>query len=348
MNESVSIINSDGKVLLFSLNDFINLIVKGDCCFICGASPDHKPFNNEHVIPDWILRRFNLYNRQMRLPNETYINYGKYTVPCCQDCNSDLGKIIETPISNLLKKSYVEIIDAINKDHSIIYELFRWMCLMHIKTHLKDTTLLMERDKRKGAGMIGDYHAWEELHHIHCIARSHYTKAKIDYKVYGTMFFFPALVVNELDRFDYIDSLAGKVVMVQLDAFVMIAVLDDACAAYNVFLNQIKKITCQLNPFQLREIVAHLFYINTHLKYRPKFYSTFNGIGYEINVDIPDTLEIEEDLEGVPTLGEILYYYVKGMLPPDIPNREQVLNEVKQGKRSYLFNNEGNFMPSIS
>jgi hypothetical protein len=42
---------------------FIEDICLGDCCFICGAKPDEKPFNNEHILPDWVLRRYDLFAR---------------------------------------------------------------------------------------------------------------------------------------------------------------------------------------------------------------------------------------------------------------------------------------------
>jgi hypothetical protein len=43
-----SIIDETGKVLFFSTNRFIDDICLGDCCFICGAKPGQKPFNNDN------------------------------------------------------------------------------------------------------------------------------------------------------------------------------------------------------------------------------------------------------------------------------------------------------------
>lgn len=56
--KSKSIYDSYGKIIQFSYEDYIANIVKGNCCFICGAEPGSKPFNSEHVIPHWILRHF--------------------------------------------------------------------------------------------------------------------------------------------------------------------------------------------------------------------------------------------------------------------------------------------------
>ena len=52
-----TVINGKGEIVFFGLKHFLDDIVKGDCCFICGAKPGSKQFNDEHIIPDWILRK---------------------------------------------------------------------------------------------------------------------------------------------------------------------------------------------------------------------------------------------------------------------------------------------------
>lgn len=342
--ENSTIVNSKGQIIFFSLERFIKEIAKGDCCFICGASPTDKEFNNEHIIPDWVLRRFGLYNNQITLPNGTYIPYRQYTVPCCQDCNSQLGKEIETPVSQLLSHSYKEIIEKINLDKNLVYLIFRWISLIYLKTHLKDKFLPVYRDKRKGDEKIGDNHVWEEIHHIHCIARSHYTKAKINLSVFGTIFIFPVLDLEEFDSFDYIDSLDGKVVMVQIGDFCIVAVLDDACAGFTLFQNMFMKITGPLSPFQTREIVSHLNYINIHLKERPTFYSSFTGDGsFEINANVPKQVELIDRENELISIGELLHFYVKDMIN-DFDGKNDILESIRSGKRRYLFNENGEFI----
>ena len=66
-----SIVGEDGKILFFSLKRFRRDIVEGNCCFICGISPAKTQFNDEHVIPDWILKEFSLHNKLVTLPNSS-------------------------------------------------------------------------------------------------------------------------------------------------------------------------------------------------------------------------------------------------------------------------------------
>lgn len=341
--ESKTIINSKGQILFFGLRHFLNDVVNGNCCFICGSNPEIKPFNDEHVIPDWILRKFNLYNQTITLPNNTRIKYGQYKIPCCQDCNTELGRIYETPISKLLSKSYSEICEEIKKDNTIIELLFKWLSLIFLKTHLKDKMLLSSQDTRFDNGYIGDSHYWEDMHHIHCICRSHYSGAKIDPKVFGTILILPAIKLGRFE-FDYVDSQAGKALMLQLDDFCIIAVLNDSGAAYNMFEEAISKFSAPLSPFQLREVVAHLNFININLKERPIYKSVINSnVGYEIIVELPETFHlVEEDLR-IAKPGEFLRYYVKDMIG-DIEEKEKVLDEIEKGKRNYLFDENGNFI----
>jgi hypothetical protein len=326
---------ANDKTAYFGYHDFMEDIIKGDNCFICGCSPLSKEFNNEHIIPDWILRKFNLHDEHITLPNGTYIRYGQYKVPCCKECNSDLGKLVETPISNCLSTSYDELVREIKADNSIIPQLFIWMCLLYIKTHLKDTTLLQNRDKRKEAGNIGDHFDWSEMHHVHCMSRVYHTGAIVNEQVYGSILILPALSIGEEPQFDYMDSAAAQAAMIQVGDICIISVLNDSCASQSVFSNLLEKISGPLTPFQLKEIFVHMVYINLHLRERPKYLSTISERGYEIEVTLPEKLEILPEKEQIISLGELLFFYMDKFISEDMPEREQFLHSIREGKRRY-------------
>src|SRR5205823_2871161 len=101
-----SFLDGDGKVIVFSPERFVRDIGEGQCCFICGAAPGTRPFNAEHVIPNWVLSAHGLHTRNISLPNETGFSYGRYTIPCCKECNSLMSEELETPISRLVASGY--------------------------------------------------------------------------------------------------------------------------------------------------------------------------------------------------------------------------------------------------
>ena len=101
MNESFSptVINLEGKVIAFGAERFLSDVLGGGCCCICGEKRDDKPFNDEHVIPDWLQRAAKLHAQKITLPNGTPFPYGQYKVPCCVDCNSLYGKELEERVA---------------------------------------------------------------------------------------------------------------------------------------------------------------------------------------------------------------------------------------------------------
>src|SRR5579859_1321856 len=101
-----SFLDETGKVIYFSIQRFVNDICEGNCCFICGKKPDEVAFNEEHVLPDWLLRKYNLHNRQITLPNLRGYTYSQYKIPCCVPCNTLMGETFETPISALVSQGY--------------------------------------------------------------------------------------------------------------------------------------------------------------------------------------------------------------------------------------------------
>jgi hypothetical protein len=343
-NISRSIINSKGEILFFGLEDFIKNIVENNYCFICGANPNFKKFNDEHIIPDWILKKYKLHSQKITLPNGTKINYGHYKVSCCQECNTELGKTYELPISKLLNKSYHDICDELKKNPSIFKILFKWMALIYLKTHLKDNSFLLERDKSKKSGFIADNYYWQDMHHIHCIARSHYTKAKIDENVYGTVLILPALKIGNRENFDYVDSETAKSVLLQLNEFSIIVVLNDSSFSYTMFKEFIDKIEGPLSSFQLREILAHLNYININLKERPVYQSNIKSDGnYYITSIIPEDICLIEEGKRISSPGEFLKLYVHELIG-NIDNRETIINEIGEGKRNFLIDKKGQFI----
>jgi hypothetical protein len=168
--------SNDGRVLYFSIERFAKDIGEGDSCFICGARSGTKEFNEEHVIPKWILRRYDLFNHKIRLPNRRETTYGGYTLPCCRDCNSLMAETFETPLSGLLE-NYLRA-RTLAEAPEIQRLLFNWLVLIFLKIHLKDRLLPLHLDRRQGTEKIASVYAWDQLHHLHCVARSFYTNAE--------------------------------------------------------------------------------------------------------------------------------------------------------------------------
>ena len=264
-----TIVGDDGRILLMSCQRFIDEIVMGDACFVCGASPKNKTFNDEHVIPRWILRRFGLFDKQITLPTGERRHYRGYRVPCCVDCNSLLGKTVETPVSQLLDGDYEAV--ARRLDEPALRLLFTWLSLLFFKIHLKDRSVRLHKDPRLGLEAVGDAYDWGDMHHLHAVARSPYTRASLLPEVIGSLQVYE--ITGELthDGWDYLDFTFDQTVIVRIGRIGIVATLNDSTAAESAWSDRLDVIDAPISELQLREIGAMFALANRDLIDRPVF-----------------------------------------------------------------------------
>jgi hypothetical protein len=336
-----SVLDRNGKIIFFSVEGFISDIATGDCCFICGAQRTSVPFNDEHVLPNWILRRFGLHGRTIEIPNHTNFRYAGMTIPCCVTCNTEMGEVFEDPMSELFGGG-LEAVSKYLKERGP-WDLFRWMGLIFLKAHLKNKYLNYHRDSRKGDMKIAELHSWEELHHLHCVARSFHSGAKLAPEVLGSLCVFPAKVRPHFEGFDFIDLTAAQTMLLCIGDVAVIAVFNDSQAALSVAHEDFdRKIGGPLSPLQLRELAARLASVNLQVEPRTRFFSDIDAIAedYWIRAERPDQVHLpawDDDLHGA-----IMHALTKDMVR-EISNGEEILNLVKTGRYTFLTTPEGAF-----
>lgn len=266
-----SFLDHSGKVLFFSKDRFVNDICLGRCCFICGAQPGSKVFNDEHVIPEWVLRKFNLFNRTITLPNGGAVKYGRFKVPCCQDCNSLMGRQIEERISKVVNAGPEAVQKHIADGNGL--EFFVWLGLIFLKVHLKDREFRIHQDLREPDDKIGDLHDWQALHHMHCLVRCFVNGATLEKEVFGSLGAFAAKTEGWREEFDYGDIVDAQTMLLRLGNVVLITTFNDACGAINGAMPRLEKIEGPLSEIQAREVMVDFAFMNLSLKERPRFYT---------------------------------------------------------------------------
>lgn len=341
-----SIINSEGQVIYFSLERFKTDICNGNCCFICGCAPGSKPFNDEHILPDWLLRRFDLHHKAIGLPNETIFRYDQYKIACCAECNALMGKRIEEPISKLISCGYETFTKALSeRGHEF---LFVWMALIFLKTHLKDRNFRTERDLRKASEPISEMYEWGHLHHLHSIARSFYINAEISPDVLGSFLVIPVRSeIPEEDAFDYGDLYAAQTMLLKMNDIGIVTVFNDSCGAINRLEHTLSRIRGAVSSMQLRELMTELACINLHIKQRPVFRTqTYDYISRpQIVADVPDKVELNEFR---PALRGQLMRHVLGKridrIEPAGITKEEFIAGIESGHWTFLFDKDGEFI----
>jgi len=335
-----SVLDRDGRTLLFSLPRFISDIAEGDDCFICGAKRGNVLFNDEHILPDWILRHYKLHDRTIILPNGTEFRYGQFTIPCCTACNNTMGLQFEKPIREMFAKGPQALSQELRSNGP--WRLFCWMALIFLKTHLKDQHLNFHRDRRKGDMKIGELHSWEDLHHLHCVARAFYTEAELTPETIGSLLVLPAKVRSHFESFDYGDFSLGQTMLLRMDETAIIAVFNDSQAALAFYGEELTKIGGPLSPLQLREIAARLASINIQLTERPRFSSEIDLLleEYKIVGHRPDEWRLDNWKDEIQ--GNIMHH-VCGPLVTRLPGSVQILENLKTGRYTFLVGCDGKF-----
>jgi hypothetical protein len=336
-----SIIDERGRVIFFSPERFRRDIVEGDCCFICGARPDPKAFNDEHVVPRWILKRFDLFDKAVVLPNGATMNYGSMTVPCCAECNSYLADAFEKPISQAFASGVNGVAGFLTKGKGN-WLVFVWLCLLFFKFHYKDRLLREELDRRKPDGRSIAERRYEphHLHHIHCVARSGYTVAICDAPVHGSLWALPAFRDDKsVEPFDYVDNYLSRSLMLRIGDCALVAILCDSCAVFSITQKTLlRKVKGPLSPLQLREFFAHASYIDLIIDDRPVFFSTLSSGTYRIGAEHADKVRLQEF---VPEhYGRTLFSACKDLLASAPVSLQE---HVKNGRYTFLQDENGNF-----
>ncbi len=354
--DDIDVIDSSGRVLYFGCRNFVEKIAAGPTCFICGADPRTATFNDEHVIPDWILTNYALHSRHIILPNAAHLLYGQYTVPCCENCNGLMSSAFESPISKAVKRGYPEVQKYV--ENGGLSQVYQWLALIYLKTHLKDRHLRFYLDHRKRDATLAELYDWRDLHHVHCVARAFYTNAVLGSGAIGSILVCPVRQIRGDEPFDYADSYDGSTILLRLGEVAFLAVLNDACAVLSVLNVDLRRITGPLSSIQLRELLARMAFTNLHLVKRPELRSGFDALyghpalpnivlapgEYVISAECPDMVEVEA--VEPKKLGTLLSFYVRhparALLGAE--NGDCLIAQLADGLHSTIFGEEGQFL----
>ena len=333
--------DGDHRVMDFGLDRFIKDIALGDCCFMCGVARDRVEFNDEHVIPNWILRKHRLHAEHVTLPNGRRLRYGSYTVPCCTDCNSRLGRTIEGPISAAFRDGASGLTKFFKTNGP--GPLFAWMALLFVKTHLKDKTNPVNKDPRLGKETIGTQIAWHELHHAYCVARMILGYVDMQPEACGSIMILPARPGELRTEFDFADLTYAQTIMIRLESVIVIAVLNDACGAFSCLSAELVKLG-PLSQFQYRELTASAAYINLQMKERPTFHTVLDQDSFQLHIMVTRPSVIEHKVHDKRLLGELVLHCWQGVIE-NLPqlNQEALKKAAIEDMGVTLWKEDGSF-----
>jgi hypothetical protein len=254
-----------------------------------------------------------------------------------------MGQEIEQKIRDVIAGGFAGTLEHLRREGPQL--LFTWLALIFLKTHLKDKSLNYRRGPGCELETISDHYSWAELHHIHCMARSFFTRCNLDHRAFGSLLVLPAKTGAGLPRFDYTDLYAQRTVLLRLDEIAFVTVLNDSGGALNLYTNQLKRISGPLSPVQLREVMAEMGFLNDLMKERPTFCTKADFESERCWIEAQRPSSLETVTENWEDFGAILYSVIRDMIAGSkIPDPQEVKRQVRKGVYSFLWDRDGQFI----
>jgi hypothetical protein len=298
-----TITGRDGSVIFFDYDRFSKEIYHSGHCFVCGKSPKNG-FNREHVFPDWLLRHCGLYDQEITLPNLVKTRYSTYRIRCCAQCNSRLGVEFEEPVRDIIAGGFDRVLEYVHTEGPQLLQL--WMALIFLKVHLKDRSMIINKDARSDRTTIGQMYDLDALHHVHALARARLFGIEIDPNVFGTFIVAQASRLHCPTTFNYADNYLGRSIMIRVKDVVMYNVIDDCGIVQSMLVGQLDNLPQSMNDIQILELLVRLTCASMHISSQPLFRTAIDiATGKAaIQVERPEPVVQELDRELLGSLME--------------------------------------------
>lgn len=238
-----------------------------DRCFLCGNVLNSMNYSEEHVYPKWLQGKYDLWNKQLILLNNTKIKYRNLTIPCCKKCNNDMSRTIEKPIQQAVEGGYNKFIKL---DKTIV---FQWINKIAYGMLFKELSLKLDIRDPKSLPIYNEENLKE--HRMQYM----FLKSIIDKTTFTDVPFsllvFKIKTESRNDIYWMSDNPFIKTFFIRMDDIGIIAHLMDNGFQESFF----KQTTCmsellnkELHPIQFAEMCAKVQY-KSSLFYRNPYYT---------------------------------------------------------------------------
>ncbi|MCX5237566.1 hypothetical protein OG824_20395 [Streptomyces prunicolor] len=222
-------------------------------CFLCGVVLEAATRTDEHVFPQWLLRRFDLYRETVNLLNGTSMPYARMLIPCCRVCNNEYLSRLEEKVSKAFETG-PEAVAALDRA-----TLFLWMGKIYYGLLFRELFLLQDRRDRE-AGTIVPPELLSEfrMHHLLMQAARGVVRWRED-QFPASIFVFRAQEPSRpKDCFDYFDVIQAPFLAIRVGSTVVVSALQDwGALEHAVQLPALEAAkVLDLHPQQFREVAA--------------------------------------------------------------------------------------------
>lgn len=253
--------NTDLDQLLKDLENFSSAKQR---CFLCGKDLILGDYTQEHIIPKWVQKRYNLWDQQLVLLNQTSIPYRLLTVPCCDDCNKYRLKPIEDSLSHTVDRGK-KAVEQLGRNI-----LFLWLSKILYGLLYKELTLLLDRsDPTAGTIITTDILDRYRMHRLFLQQVREIIEC-VDFCPGSIHIFSIQKMPSPILEWDFCDNVDTMFIACRLGRTALIANLADGGAEQTMELQFTDIANMDLHPIQFREICAIVSYRSTLATRTPK------------------------------------------------------------------------------
>ena len=232
-------------------------------CFLTGE----KLQNQEEeipVFPQWLMKEYELHDKQFKLLDESMSTYGHMKLPC----SSRINKQIIDPLEQEIKTAFLSGYDAVSELSDL--KLFQWIGKMVYGILFNEIRIGIMQQKAKGEEFVFSQSLVHKFGNLHLMLQS--LSQPMVFEGNHPWTIQVVKIESKQDLFNYRDEINTLTYSIAMKDFGIIACLQDngTNAIYHKeILAKIDK--SPLHPAQFEEVCARFFYSNYLFNRLPEY-----------------------------------------------------------------------------
>jgi len=236
-------------------------------CFLCAQSLQDIDSTDEHVIPRWAQKRYDLWDQKLTLLNQTFIPYRQLTVPCCKECNTYKLQPIELAMADAVLKGPQAVRDLGWKP------LFLWLGKIFYGILYRELFLLLDRSANDGVTITTPEMLQQYETHVLFLQQARETIELVDFCP-GSFFIFRTQCLKYPQyQWDFCDNIDTMFIAIRMGDVGIISILQDGGAQQYDEEGYKDLYDLPLHPIQFRELCAQFSYRSTLSTRTPKYFT---------------------------------------------------------------------------
>ncbi|QJD96437.1 hypothetical protein HH214_11425 [Mucilaginibacter robiniae] len=233
-------------------NPFTRLNFSNRTCFLTGQALTSEE-EKVQVFPAWLMSRYHLEDKVIKLLDENYVGYKDLKVPCAASVNEQYLIPLENTVANAFDQGYEAVREL---DETI---LFQWAGKLLYGIIFNEMQAGIRQQHAQGEGFNISQALIHKFSHLHLMLQS--INLPLTFEDFKPFSLFLFKVNNPENEFAYRDEINTLTFSIRVQDFGLIICLQDNGANrryHKELLEQVSGDT--LHPIQFEEICARVFY----------------------------------------------------------------------------------------